>query len=337
MQKNELMRLLHVTTETRRALEIGNRYQQLQNWLEQKLGKGCYTMQALGNDASFRSYYRVVTKQRSFIASDMPPQENPVAFQDVTALLLANGVRAPAIHEADVSSGLFLLDDFGDTTYLKALSDDTADSLYQLAIDELIKIQAIEAAVVPAYDRTLLLEEMQLFSDWYCQIHLGKKLNAHAKKIINHSYDYLADNALQQPQVFVHRDYHSRNLMLCADSSIAVLDYQDAVLGAISYDLVSLLKDCYIEWPPAQRLKWLRYYLANTPQQLDEAQFIRWFDLMGIQRHLKATGIFARLNHRDHKPAYLDSIPRNLRYIKQAIADYPELAEMGALIEDLVT
>ena len=314
---------------------MDDRYEQLQSWLKDKLGQS-FTVEALVNDASFRSYYRVLTKKQSFIASDMPPtQENPVAFKDITNLLLENGVRAPAIHAADVTAGLFLLDDFGDTTYLKALSGDTADLLYKMAIDELLKIQAIEAIVLPPYDKTLLLEEMQLFTHWYCEIHLGKKLAARDKKIIAQSYDYLAESALAQPQVFVHRDYHSRNLMLCTNNSIGVLDYQDAVLGAITYDLVSLLKDCYIEWQPAQRLKWLRYYLANTPQQLDEEQFIRWFDLMGIQRHLKATGIFARLNHRDHKSGYLASIPRNLRYLKQALADHPELAEMGTLIEGL--
>ena len=313
-----------------------DRYEKLQDWLEDKFGQGCFTLQALNNDASFRHYYRVSVNARTFIASDMPPdRENPVAFKDITTILLANQVRAPTIHEADVAAGLFLLDDFGDTTYLKALSSDNADSLYKLAIDELLKIQTIEANGLPLYDKTLLLEEMQLFSDWYCKTHLGKKLSANDERIITQSYDYLANNALEQPQVFVHRDYHSRNLMLCADHTIGVLDYQDAVLGAITYDLVSLLKDCYIEWQPAQRLKWLRYFLANTPYHLDEARFIRWFDLMGIQRHLKATGIFARLNHRDHKSTYLASIPRNLRYIKQAIAHYPKLAEMGQFIDGL--
>ncbi|MBC6414009.1 MAG: phosphotransferase [Chromatiales bacterium] len=314
---------------------MDDRYAQLLGWLEGKLEQG-FTIQTLGGDASFRRYYRILTDERSFIASDMPPtQENPVAFKDITVLLLDNGVRAPAIHAADVSAGLFLLDDFGDTTYLNALSNNTADLLYKLAIDELLKIQAIEDSVLPAYDRTLLLEEMQLFTDWYYKIHLGKSLNARDKKIITQSYDYLADNALAQPQVFVHRDYHSRNLMLCADRTIGVLDYQDAVSGAITYDLVSLLKDCYIEWQPSQRLKWLRYYLANTPHQLDEEQFILWFDLMGIQRHLKATGIFARLYHRDHKPGYLTFIPRNLRYIGQVSAHYPKLADMHTFIEDL--
>ena len=312
-----------------------NRYARLQNWLAQKFEHNRFAMQALNNDASFRHYYRVAANGQTFIASDMPPdKENPAAFKDITKILADNRVRVPLIHASDVADGLFLLDDFGNTTYLKALSDDNADSLYRLAIDELLKIQKIEAAI-PSYDRTLLLEEMQLFADWYCKIHLGKKLSASDEKIIAQSYDYLIDNALEQPQVFVHRDYHSRNLMLCDDHSVGVLDYQDAVLGPITYDLVSLLTDCYIEWQPSQRLEWLRYFLANTPQRLDEERFMRWFDLMCIQRHLKTTGIFARLNHRDHKPAYLASIPRNLRYIKQAIAHHPDLAEMGAFIERL--
>ncbi len=315
---------------------MNNRYEQLHGWLEQKFGQGAFTIQALNNDASFRQYYRVFTNGDTFIASDMPPdKENPVAFKDITTILANNHVRVPLIHVCDVATGLFLLDDFGDTTYLKALSADTADQLYQLAIDELLKIQRIETDALPPYDRTLLLEEMQLFTNWYCKVHLGKKLNTDDEKLIAQSFNYLVDNALEQPQVFVHRDYHSRNLMHCADHSIGVLDYQDAVLGPISYDLVSLLKDCYIEWQPAQQLKWLRYFLEHTPRRLDEERFIRWFDLMCIQRHLKTTGIFARLNHRDHKPTYLASIPRNLRYIKQAITNYPELEGLHQFIEGL--
>lgn len=317
---------------------MNNRREQMQNWIAKKFGHNHFTIEALDNDASFRRYYRVFTNGDTFIASNMPPdKENPLAFNDITAILRHHRVRVPLIHASDIPAGLFLLEDFGDTTYLKALSADNADSLYCLAIDELLKIQKIDADTLPPYDRTLLIEEMQLFTDWYCKIHLGKKLSTSDEKIIAQSYDYLAENALEQPQVFVHRDYHSRNLMLCDEHhSVGVLDYQDAVSGPITYDLVSLLKDCYIEWQQPQRLKWLRYFLANTSRQLDEERFIRWFDLMCIQRHLKTTGIFARLNHRDHKPAYLASIPRNLRYIKQAIEPYSELAEMGKLIERLV-
>ena len=267
----------------------------------------------------------------------MPPtKENPMAFDNISHQLHHHDIHTPAIKASNVSEGLFLLEDLGTRTYLDALveADADADTLYHRAIDTLIKIQGVATDGLAHYDQVLLLEEMHLYTDWYCQIHLKKNLSVAERKAIQQSYHFLAKSALEQPQVFVHRDYHSRNLMVCADESVGVLDYQDAVIGALSYDLVSLLKDCYIEWPEAQRKQWIAYYLAqvNTPFDIDQAMFIRWFDLMGIQRHLKAAGIFARLYHRDGKATYLASIPRTLGYVSETAPCYPELADLAEIV-----
>lgn len=309
------------------------RYELLQRWLKEQLAQPAFVMVPLDNDASFRRYYRIEQDTQSWIAADMPPaKENPTVFNEITQMLRAQSLHAPEIKACNLSEGLFLLEDLGDLTYLLARETTDSNLLYQRAIDALLKIQQIDSDGLAPFDSTSLLEEMNLYTDWYCHIHLKKNLSQAEIKALAHSYQLLIQSALAQPQVFVHRDYHSRNLMWTPDETVGVLDYQDAVAGPLSYDLVSLLKDCYVEWPDAQRMKWIEYYLDHTPHDLDQAEFVRWFEWMGIQRHLKAVGIFARLKHRDGKDNFLASIPLTLSYILDTAPRYPELADFTEIV-----
>ncbi|MDD9807112.1 MAG: phosphotransferase [Gammaproteobacteria bacterium] len=339
---------------------MDERHALLRGWLQQTLGGG-FTMAALTGDASFRRYFRVALQDRSLMAADVPPDKEDIRdFTRVTQKLEDAGVRAPHIHAADHANGWLLLDDFGDTTGLKALSPDNADVFYRRAINELVKVQQADSRGLPDYTHSLLVQEMCLFTDWYCDTHLQCGLTESQHALFGREFEQLAQAARAQPQVFVHRDYHSRNLMVLdagagaganagastsanananagADANIhlGVLDYQDAVVGPVTYDLVSLLKDCYIVWPEARRRDWMRYYLERRPADADADTFTRWFDWMGIQRHLKAIGIFARLHHRDGKSGYLNDIPRILAYITESLERYPELNGLRRLMSQL--
>ncbi len=317
---------------------MDERHALLRGWLQQTLG-GDFTMTALTGDASFRRYFRVTLQDRGLMAADVPPDKEDIRdFTRVTHKLEDAGIRAPHIHAADVENGWLLLDDLGDTTYLQALSPDNADALYRRAIDELVKLQQADTRGLPDYSHALLVQEMCLFTDWYCDTHLQCGLTESQHAVFGREFERLADAALAQPRVFVHRDYHSRNLMVLnggAGGGVGVLDYQDAVVGPVTYDLVSLLKDCYIVWPEARRREWADYYLKRSPVDVGADTFMRWFDWMGIQRHLKAIGIFARLRHRDGKSGYLKDIPRILDYVAECIGRYPELDGLRRLIAEL--
>ena len=228
-----------------------------------------------------------------------------------------------------------LLDDLGSKPYLDHLNKDTADDLYIDAIDALIKMQTIDA-ILPAYDEKLLQTEMDLFETWYLNRHLNIQLNEHQKAALDSIFKLLINNAEEQPQVFVHRDYHSRNLMITDNNNPGVIDYQDAVIGPVTYDLVSLFKDCYIEWPGEKIEHWLDLYLARlTPAHFIEKETLRrWFDLMGVQRHLKVLGIFARLNYRDGKTQYLNDLPLTLKYVVDTCDSYKELQPLKQLLEE---
>jgi N-acetylmuramate 1-kinase len=236
----------------------------------------------------------------------------------------------------DMQQGFLLLDDLGNKSYLDHLNDSSADNLYIDAIDALIKMQSIDA-ILPSYDEQKLQSEMDLFEEWYLNSHLKIKLTAKQKAILNGIFDLLIQNATEQPQVFVHRDYHSRNLMLTDKNNPGVIDYQDAIIGPITYDLVSLFKDCYIEWPREKVELWLDLYLARiTPARLiDKETLLRWFDLMGVQRHLKVLGIFARLNYRDGKSQYLDDLPLTLKYIVDTCELYDDLQPLKHLLKEI--
>lgn len=316
-----------------------DRLTQLQNWLD-SLAKDTYNnLQIASADASFRQYFRVNNSRdnKTYIVMDAPPEkENCKPFVHVTTLIRSVDVNAPRIIALDLAQGFLLLDDLGNKPYLDHLDEKTADSLYLDAIDSLIKIQTIDA-ILPVYNAALLQTEMDLFETWYINRHLGIQLNASQKASLNSIFSLLIKNAEEQPQVFVHRDYHSRNLMITDTDNPGVIDYQDAVIGPITYDLVSLFKDCYIEWPREKVELWLDLYLARlTPTHfIDKKTLLRWFDLMGVQRHLKVLGIFARLNYRDGKSQYLNDLPLTLKYVTDICHCYEALLPLQELMQDI--
>lgn len=297
----------------------------------------------VSGDASFRRYFRIVDGSASWIGVDAPPdKENSAPFVEVVEAWQPLDVAVPQICSVDLTLGFMLLEDFGDVQYLSELNDASVERLYGLAFDELLKIQrcaSLPARPLPAYDRPMLAREMALFQDWFLAELLGVTPDAAAQQALDNMYEQLTVSALAQPQVCVHRDYHSRNLMIRTDEVIGVIDFQDAVMGPVTYDLVSLLRDCYIAWPQDKIDAWVARFWQQKQAELDGAslaQFARWFDLMGMQRHLKAVGIFARLNIRDGKPGYLGDIPRTLGYLLKVGATYPEFAEAVEWIRTVV-
>jgi hypothetical protein len=295
------------------------------------------------SDASFRRYFRVDGAQGStYIVMDAPPpQEDVRPFIHVAEVFGQTGASVPQILHQDVERGFLLLSDLGSTTYLNQLNQDSAHKLYTDAIDSLVLIQAqSKPGVLPEYDRALLLRELMLFPDWYIGKHLGATLNDTQTADLNKVFDTLLANNLAQPQVFVHRDYHSRNLMVMPQGNPGILDFQDAVYGPITYDLVSLLRDAYIQWDEEMVLDWaIRYWerakRAGLPVNPDVDAFYRDFEFMGLQRHLKVLGIFARLYHRDGKDAYLKDLPLVMEYTRKAAGRYKQLAPLVRLLNQL--
>ena len=295
---------------------MDNRQQQLETWLSTALKSAKFTLTTASADASFRRYFRVHVADKTLIAMDAPPtHESCAPFVQVAQLLAEAGLNAPKVLAQDLAQGFLLLSDLGDDTYLSKLNDKTAPELYKNATDALIKMQGISVTgVLPNYDAAMLGREMQLFPDWYVTQHLKTTLTPEQQVVLNNTFKLLSESILAQGQVFVHRDYHSRNLMLTAENNPGILDFQDAVYGAISYDLVSLLKDAYIGWDEEQVIDWaVRYWQpakkAGLPIPDDFSEFYRDFEWMGAQRHIKVLGIFARLSHRDGKHNYLNDMP----------------------------
>lgn len=301
------------------------------------------SLRPASSDASFRRYFRIDDANRaSFIVMDAPPpQEDVRPFVHVAKVLGDTGVSVPAILEQDVENGFLLLSDLGNTTYLQLLTPDTAHKLYMDAIEALVLMQAqSQPDVLPEYDRALLLREMMLFPDWYINKHLGLTLNEKQQATLNSIFDLLLANNLAQPQVYVHRDYHSRNLMVLSQGNPGILDFQDAVFGPITYDLASLLRDAYIQWDEELVLDWvIRYWerarRAGLPVNPDIDSFYRDFEFMGLQRHLKVLGIFARLYHRDGKDGYLKDLPLVMEYTRKVAYRYKELAPLVRLLDEL--
>ena len=290
------------------------------------------------HDASFRRYFRLqLPGASSLILVDAPPEhEQNEAFVKVSQALVKQGLSCPRVLAADLVQGFLLVTDLGDSTYLQVLTaePDRAANLYQGAVQSLMKMQAVQCDL-PAYNETLLRTEMALFPDWFLKEYLQMQLSTESKKLLHQANECLVDNALAQPQVFVHRDYHSRNLMLSADNAPGILDFQDAVLGPITYDLVSLFKDCYYrveqQLVVAEVEKFRALLVASGRlAEVPATEFLKWFDLMGIQRHLKCAGIFSRLHIRDAKSGYLMDIPRISTYLTETCARYPELAALGS-------
>jgi hypothetical protein len=321
---------------------VPERLEQLKHWLETELDFREYTLNPASTDASFRRYFRVMHGDRSFIVMDAPPdREDSRPFISISRMFFDVGLNVPDVIDADLDLGFLLLSDLGSRPYLDELNTETVERLYGDALGALATIQTCipDQGALPPYDHTLLLTEMELFREWLVGRHLNITPDSAQTACIDTAFAQLAENALEQPQVCVHRDYHSRNLMLTERNNPGILDFQDAVIGPVTYDLVSLLRDCYIAWPRAQVEDWALGYQELALQSgilreeyEDPVRFLRWFDLMGMQRHLKAAGIFARLNHRDGKPGYLDDIPRTLAYVVEVAAGYDELAVFGDFV-----
>lgn len=331
-----------MTTSEKQNNKSSSREDLLKDWLASISDKTLGNIQSASADASFRRYFRVTDKNdgKTYIVMDAPPdKENCTPFIQVTQLLRNASVNAPEIIRENEEQGFLLLSDLGNKTYLDHLTNEQADTLYSDAIDSLVLMQKIESDL-PQYNEQRLRDEMNLFEPWYLNKHLDVHLNKTQKNSLDSVCNMLAKSAIEQPQAFVHRDYHSRNLMLLNENNPGIIDYQDAVIGPISYDLVSLLKDCYIEWPRNKIEKWIDVYLLksgkNNNEKYNREEFIRWFDLMGVQRHLKVLGIFSRLNYRDGKQQYLNDLPLTLKYIIDACQQYNELEPLHELLEELV-
>lgn len=311
----------------------------LLDWLENDLLLQVERLEPASSDASFRRYFRITLPDRQLIVMDAPPdKENVAAFIKTQAILAQAKVSVPAIYQQNLGYGFLVLEDFGSTSYLDQLKPDNANELYGAAIATLLALQSntpVNNTDLPHYDGALLLRELGIFEEWFIEKRLGLEL---PEALWEKACTVLVNSALQQPKTCVHRDYHSRNLMYRPNNPPGVIDFQDAVIGPVTYDAVSLLRDCYIAWPQAQISQWLTgYYNALHHAgivQVDLATFTRWFDLMGLQRHLKAIGIFSRLDIRDNKSGYLQDIPRTLGYVIAQTEKYPELAEFGRFITD---
>jgi len=310
---------------------------QINGWGEEPEG----TLTAASSDASFRRYFRWQGANRSFVVMDAPPpQENCRPFVEIDHLLASADVHVPLIHAQDLERGFLLLGDLGHQTYLDIINSENADGLFADAIDALLALQRLPmTAPLPSYDDALLRRELELFPEWYVGRELGVALTATQLATWQRVSQLLIDSALAQPKVLVHRDYMPRNLMH-SEPNPGVLDFQDAVYGPVTYDITCLFKDAFLSWPQARVEGWLGDYwekarVAGIPVQSDFEAFHRASDLMGVQRHLKVIGIFARICHRDGKPRYLGDVPRFFAYIDEVIGRRPELAELGALIAEL--
>ncbi len=318
------------------------RLQEINEWLARLYPGQVITTAPASADASFRRYFRATFNSgETLIVMDAPPQhEDCTPFIHVAQLFAEAGVNVPRILAQDQARGYLLLTDLGNTTYLSVLDEHNADKLYREAGAALVKIQlASRPGVLPEYDEALLTREMQLLPDWYIAKHLGVELNADQQQVLQKTFATLNRNILAQPQVYVHRDYHSRNLMVC-DNNPGILDFQDAVYGPITYDLVSLLKDAYIQWDEERILDWaIRYWeqarKAGLPVHADFGEFYRDFEWMGAQRHIKVLGIFARLYHRDGKDGYLKDMPLVMEYLRKACQRYIELKPLLHLLDAL--
>ncbi|MBT7307117.1 MAG: phosphotransferase [Gammaproteobacteria bacterium] len=326
---------------------MDDRLAALEQWVSGVLGTTKYQIEPASADASFRRYFRIQftdqERTKSRIVMDAPPgQEDTAPFIAIAETLRSCGVNAPEVYAIEPTEGFLLLSDLGHTPYLMVLDRESVKPLYEDAIQTLLQFQLQwpKSHRLPPYDHKLLMSEMELFPVWYLQRHLGKTISEPEQQQWRQQFELLAAQALQQPQVAVHRDYHSRNLMALESANPGVIDFQDAVWGPITYDLVSLLRDCYIDWPRNEVEAWAAHYYQRLVEKgqsgtISWEQFLHGFDWMGVQRHLKAVGIFARLNHRDGKPGYLQDIPRTLNYLVEVSGRYPALAPLHQWVREL--
>ena len=312
---------------------------QRRNWVREVTGERAPELVVASADASFRSYWRVRNLPQTPILMDAPPQREDIAsWIAVAERLRAAGLHAPDVHASDVALGFVLMEDLGSRTYLPALDAHSVDRLYTDALDALLVMQRDVACVgVPSYDSHRLRQELDLLPHWFIGRHLGITAQGRGVDVLQSAFHALIEDALTQPQIFVHRDYHSRNLMITDAKSPGIIDFQDAVCGPIAYDLVSLLRDCYIEWPESQVQEWVERYREQAVRagltDADACTFRRWFDLIGVQRHLKVLGIFCRLWYRDGKRQYLADLPRVWKYTHDVASRYEELLPLADVLE----
>jgi len=315
---------------------------ELLDWICREVGTRDFEITPASEDASFRRYFRISTANGTRIVMDAPPpREDCRPFVKVAAMLRQTGLNAPDVLARDLERGFLLLTDLGNQTYLQALDQDNANELFSDAVDALIRWQlASRPDMLPPYDEPLLRRELNLFPDWYVARHLQRELNSGQRAILDEQFRRIMAANLAQPCVYVHRDYMPRNLMVSTPNP-GILDFQDAVYGPISYDLVSLFKDAFISWEEERVLDWtIRYWerarKARLPVADDFGEFYRAFEWMGLQRHLKVLGIFARINYRDGKPGYLQDTPRFVNYVRKVCVRYAELTPLLRLLDDVI-
>lgn len=316
------------------GLEYNMQHRQsaLSKWLQSVLPRQHYELVSLTGDASFRRYYRLHYNGISRIVMDAPPDKETMRpFLLVGDLLRQAGVRTPTVYACDEAQGFAMLDDFGDTLLLSQLTPDRADSLYRQALASLIVMQQCATAspgfLLPSFDQSFMRQELGLFSTWFLDSYLKLELTSAEQTMLEQTFDWLMTEISRLPQVFIHRDYHSRNIMILESGELGIIDFQDAMRGPLTYDLVSLLKDCYVQWPCEQVRDWVHCFHAQSviAQQLPFQDFFRAFELCGLQRHLKVLGVFSRLFIRDHKPGYLNDLPLTMHYTLAFLESCEEL------------
>lgn len=317
-----------------------NRENALKIWLEKTLSPSRFELMPLTGDASFRRYFRLHCDNMTRIVMDAPPATEALEpFLAVGNLLTNNGIRTPKIQALDKEQGFAILDDFGDLLLLNQLNPNNVDRLYLQAIDTLLLMNHSETSTLPEFDKQFILYELAIFKEWFLQAYLKIELSTDEELLLDETFDWLSSKLLQQPQVFIHRDYHSRNIMVLANNDLGIIDFQDAMHGPITYDLVSLLKDCYIQWPREKIESWLQYFYEKEKliqQQYSLPDFIKAFDYCGLQRHLKVLGVFSRLFLRDNKPNYLKDLPLTLHYVMACLESDVELKPFYQFIQKKV-
>ncbi len=328
-----------------------DRQDQRRDWLSSILAGIPTSVARASEDASFRSYWRVESADKTLVLMDAPPdREDLTTWLDIDARLRAAGLHAPQVLAVDQALGFVLMEDLGTRTYLPELAPASVDALYADAFDALLRMQTtVDVAGLPGYDRQRLITEMELLPEWFLKRHLGHAISCEEWDIIEAAFTFLVQAAEEQPRAFVHRDFHSRNLMIVDAPAVGdgdgmlvnpgIIDFQDAVIGPVTYDLVSLLRDCYVEWDKERVEGWVEGYRIRLQathllsRNISATQFARWFDLIGLQRHIKVLGIFCRLWYRDGKRQYLDDLALCWRYAIAVARRYPELHAFAALLE----
>jgi len=310
-------------------------------WTRASLGSPALTLEPASSDASFRSYWRTHHDGRSWIVMDSPPaKEDPRPWLAIGERLAVAGLHVPAVYDKDLEQGFLLIEDLGSRLYLPALNDATADALYGEAMNALLRMQSrMDYRDLPPFDRDLMIRGLEIMPEWFLGRHLDHKSDGDESDVLEAAFNVIIRNALEQPRCFVHRDYHSRNLLLIEHNNPGIIDFQGALAGPITYDLASLLRDAYIDWPRERVEGWVESYRQRLRDRgaigndIDREHFRRWFDLTGLHRHVRVLGQFYRLWYRDGKPGYLADVPRVYRYVASVARSYPELAGFADLLE----